>query len=176
MKKSTCLRQANRVMHFSQRLEPGLPLDGLRSLGRLHGIRQSLRLMIAMIRHMAADDPLLSFSPLYKLLLVHSAGHLPLPILLNHLVRPLLLPLELACQPLYIPLAPPYSTLRMLGLLPGVQVEVLLIALLDLGAVHLAVLQQARLFPNRCVISCSTVMLLIAIDNRCFFGSLVCTD
>ena len=109
MEKSTCLRQANRVMHFSQRLKPSLPLDSLRSLGRLHGIRQGLRLMIAMIRHMAADYPLLALSPLYKLLLVHSAGHLPLPILLYHLVRPLLLPLELARKPLYVPLTPSHT-------------------------------------------------------------------
>ena len=65
--------------------------------------------MIAMIRHMAADYPLLALSPLNKLLLVHSAGHLPLPILLNHLVRPLLLPLELARQPLYVPLTPSHT-------------------------------------------------------------------
>ena len=65
--------------------------------------------MIAMIRHMSADYPLLALSPLYKLLLIHSAGHLPLPILLYHLVRPLLLPLKLARQPLYIPLAPSHT-------------------------------------------------------------------
>ena len=91
-----------------------LPLDGLRSFSRLHGIGKSLRLVIAMICHVPTYDLFLLLSSLDELLLIHSTGDTPINILLNHLIRPHFLSLQLALHTPRIPLTSPNMMLLML--------------------------------------------------------------